>query len=544
MCAKIEKAEVQNQSESSRNDDLEEMRDILASAEMGTWHIELIEGETPRMRADEKMQSLLGIDARGMSSEEVYEAWYSHIKPEALPSVLRSVEKMKSGMRDENTYLWNHPQLGDRYVRCGGTAVTVPGGHILRGYHYDVDTLVREQLEMQEQLKRSALEAKKANISKTNFLRRMSHDIRTPLNGIIGMLKISDRYMDDPAKLAECKEKILHSADYLLELVNNVMDISKLESGDRKLEEKSFDMREKLLKMLSTVEVSASQHGIRLEGGKEASHIVHPHLIGSSAYLNRVLMNLASNAIKYNRPGGMVRLYCNELSSDAESANFEFVCEDNGLGMSPDFQQHAFEPFTRENKETTTGFSGSGLGLSIVKELVTMMGGTIALESEENVGTRFTIHLRFRLDPKDEKKEDVLEKGQPLQIHGRRALLVEDNDLNLEIAKILLEDEGLEIETAKNGKEALDKFSAAAPGYFSYIFMDVMMPVMDGLESTRQIRALEKADAKTIPIIAMTANAFAEDKEACLNAGMDAHLAKPIRPKELRKAIVKFGQTG
>ncbi len=532
-----------NQNEDHRNDDLEEMQDILASAEMGTWHIELIEGEAPRMRADEKMQSLLGIDARGMSPEEVYEAWYSHIKPEALPSVLRSVEKMKSGMRDENTYLWNHPQLGERYVRCGGTAVKVPGGHILRGYHYDVDALVREQLEMQEQLKRSALEAKKANISKTDFLRRMSHDIRTPLNGIIGMLKISDRYKDDPVKLAECKEKILHSADYLLELVNNVLDISKLESGDRKLEEKPFDLGEMLLKMLSAVEVSASQHDITMEGGKAASYIVHRELIGSGSYLNRVLMNLASNAIKYNRPGGRVRLYCNELSSDAEFANFEFVCEDNGLGMSSEFQQHAFEPFTRENKETTTGFSGSGLGLSIVKELVTMMGGSIQLESEENVGTRFTVRLSFRIDPNAGETKPVSTE-QPLQIHGRRALLVEDNELNMEIAEILLGDEGLEIETAKNGKEALDKFSASAPNYFSYIFMDVMMPVMDGLEATRRIRALERADAKKIPVIAMTANAFIEDKEACLHAGMDAHLAKPIRPKELRKAIVKFGQTG
>ena len=539
MCTKSGKAEVLNQNASSRNDDLEEMRDILISAGMGTWHIELIDGEAPRMRADEKMQALLGIDARDMSPEEVYDAWFSHIKPEALPSVLRSVENMKSGLRDENTYLWIHPQLGERYVRCGGTAVTVPGGHILRGYHYDVDALVREQLEMQEKLRRSALEAKKANISKTDFLRRMSHDIRTPLNGIIGMLKISERYKDDPVKLAESKKKILHSADYLLDLVNNVLDISKLESGDIKLEEKPFHMGELLTKMLSAVEASASQHDISLEGGRTASHITHYHLIGSGAYLNRVLMNLASNAIKYNRPGGSVRLYCNELSCDEDIAVFEFVCEDNGLGMSPDFQTHAFEPFTRENKETTTGFSGSGLGLSIVRELVTMMGGSVQLESEENVGTRFTVRLSFRIDHNAEAKA-APETAEPLQLQGRVALLAEDNDLNMEIAEILLGDEGLEVVEAKNGKEALERFAASAPGQFSYIFMDVMMPIMDGLEATRQIRALERTDAKSIPIIAMTANAFTEDKEACLNAGMNAHLAKPIRREELRKAIQEY----
>ena len=539
MCTKRGKAEVLNQNASSRNDDLEEMRDILISAGMGTWHIELIDGEVPRMRADEKMQALLGIDARDMSPEEVYDAWFSHIKPEALPSVLRSVENMKSGLRDENTYLWIHPQLGERYVRCGGTAVTVPGGHILRGYHYDVDALVREQLEMQEKLRRSALEAKKANISKTDFLRRMSHDIRTPLNGIIGMLKISERYKDDPVKLAESKKKILHSADYLLDLVNNVLDISKLESGDIKLEEKPFHMGELLTKMLSAVEASASQHDITLEGGRTASHITHYHLIGSGAYLNRVLMNLASNAIKYNRPGGSVRLYCNELSCDEDIAVFEFVCEDNGLGMSPDFQTHAFEPFTRENKETTTGFSGSGLGLSIVRELVTMMGGSVQLESEENVGTRFTVRLSFRIDHNAEATA-APETAEALQLQGRVALLAEDNDLNMEIAEILLGDEGLEVVEAKNGKEALERFAASAPGQFSYIFMDVMMPIMDGLEATRQIRALERADAKSIPIIAMTANAFTEDKEACLNAGMNAHLAKPIRREELRKAIQEY----
>ncbi len=541
MCTKRGKAEVLNQNESSRNDDLEEMRDILISAGMGTWHIELIDGEAPRMRADEKMQALLGIDARDMSPEEVYDAWFSHIKPEALPSVLRSVENMKSGLRDENTYLWIHPQLGERYVRCGGTAVTVPGGHILRGYHYDVDALVREQLEMQEKLRRSALEAKKANISKTDFLRRMSHDIRTPLNGIIGMLKISERYKDDPVKLAESKKKILHSADYLLDLVNNVLDISKLESGDIKLEEKPFHMGELLTKMLSAVEASASQHDISLEGGRTASHITHYHLIGSGAYLNRVLMNLASNAIKYNRPGGSVRLYCNEIFCDEDIAAFEFICEDNGLGMSPAFQTHAFEPFTRENKETTTGFSGSGLGLSIVRELVTMMGGSVQLESEENVGTRFTVRLSFRIDHNAEATAMAApETAEPLQLQGRVALLAEDNDLNMEIAEILLSDEGLGVVEAKNGKEALEKFAASAPGQFSYIFMDVMMPIMDGLEATRQIRALERADAKSIPIIAMTANAFTEDKEACLNAGMNAHLAKPIRREELRKAIQEY----
>ncbi len=665
------------------NQELKEIQSIISASDMGTWQIEFINGKKPTLLADERMLELLGLKDKKCTPEEIYDAWFSNIVPESVPTVLKSVDAMKNGNKDENTYLWNHPTLGQRYVRCGGTARKVENGIILRGYHYDVDDIVRQQIsqqklledtlrkekqhlevisslstiyttifkanlitheyqvlnsvplmgkvagtrgnfddakediikafiavdmqekmhifldlntvaerlkntntivkeyknpygrwfqarfivntrnedgevidvlyvardftdekqreiELQEKLRISALQAKKANSSKTDFLKRMSHDIRTPLNGIIGMLQIYERYQDDPIKQKECEQKILHSADYLLDLVNNVLDISKVETGTIQLENKPFNLGEMLSKMVSTVEASASEHGIEIRGGKDASHIVHRAVIGSSVYMNRVLMNLASNAIKYNRQGGYVNLFCNELYSDENYATYEFVCEDNGLGMSKEFQKHAFEPYTQENKQTTTGFSGSGLGLAIVKEIIDKMGGTIKLESKENVGTKFTVTIPLQLDTERKLNEKSSEKQLKYDFFGCKALLVEDNELNMEIAKFMLEDEGIVVTEAKNGKEALEIFEKSKVNSFDFIFMDVMMPIMDGLEATKKIRSFNRKDAKSIPIIAMTANAFNDDKQECLNAGMNAHIAKPINMKNLKETMIRF----
>ena len=400
----------------------------------------------------------------------------------------------------------------------------------------DINDEKRRELDLRDRLQEAATEARRANQSKTSFLRRMSHDIRTPLNGIIGMLHVSERYADDPAKLEECHEKILHSADYLLDLVNNVLDISKLESGALELEHKPFHLGELLLKSLPVIDTNAAEHGVTFIGGRDASHIEHYNVVGSPVHLNRILMNLASNAVKYNRPGGTVSVYCDEVGCDGERATYQFVCEDTGLGMSEEFQKRAFDPFTQEGKQTITTFSGSGLGLSIVRDIVEMMGGTIDLTSKENVGTRFVITLPLELDQAAETAAAPA-PARDVDLSGRRALLVEDNELNREIACIMLEEQGIVITEAKNGQEAVDAFASAAPGTFDFVLMDVMMPVMDGLEATRRIRALDHADAASVPIIAMTANAFAEDKRACLEAGMNAHVGKPIDVAVLREAI-------
>ena len=387
----------------------------------------------------------------------------------------------------------------------------------------------------EKKAKEAQQQAEKANSAKTHFLRQMSHDIRTPLNGIIGMINISERYYGNKEKLYECKEKVMASMDYLQSLLNNVLDIGKVESGTLQLVNKPFDLVAMLVKQISIIETNAKEYGISFEGGVSMSTFHHRYVIGSEEYLNRLLMNLAGNAVKYNRSGGKVILYFNEISSDDKTAVFEFVCSDTGLGMSEEFQKHAFESYAREGKETTNGYSGAGLGLSIVKDIVDMMNGTIRLESKENVGTKFTVTIPLEIDHNAEKEQQ--KKVEKPDLSGKNVLLVEDNELNLEIAKMLLEDEKMVVTTAGNGKEAVDIVSKSVPGSFDFIFMDIMMPVMDGLEAARQIRTLNRKDTKEIPIIAMTANAFQDDIRECIDAGMNAHIAKPIDIEKVKMTI-------
>lgn len=401
----------------------------------------------------------------------------------------------------------------------------------------DIDDFKKRELEAKEKLKEAAIEAKQANLAKTNFLRRISHDIRTPLNGIVGMINLSERYSNDTDKLYECKEKVLTSLDYLLSLINDILDMNKVESGTLVLENKPFNLIDIINKIIAIVETNCEQHNIQFFGGKDMSKIIHRNFVGSGEYLNRLLMNIASNAIKYNREGGSVTLYCTELSSDDTHALYEFVCKDTGLGMSEEFQKHAFEPFTCEGKPTTTGYNGTGLSLSIVKDIVEMMHGTIQMESKENVGTTFRILLPLQIDPNPQIIKPIQTK--PLNLTNKKALLVEDNDINLEIATILLQDLGLDVSTARNGQEAIDQFKKSKLYTFDYIFMDIMMPVKDGLEATKEIRALPRSDAKSVHILAMSANAFESDIQECLKAGMDGHIAKPITMELLKEKLAK-----
>ena len=399
----------------------------------------------------------------------------------------------------------------------------------------DIDEIKHKELEVKEKLKEAAEKANQANVAKTNFLRRMSHDIRTPLNGIVGMINLAQRYGNDKEKLYECKEKVLTSLDYLLSLINDILDMSKVESNALVLEPKPFDLIETLNSIIAIIETSANEHNIQFIGGKSLSYIPHRYFIGSQEYLNRLLMNIASNAIKYNKENGSITLYCKEISSNENMALMQFVCSDTGLGMSEEFQKHAFEPFTCEGKATITGYSGTGLGLSIVKDIVDIMDGSIEMDSKENVGTTFVVTIPLQMDSNPKIKVQTNEKE--LNLSGKKALLVEDNEINLEIATIMLQDLGLIVTPAQNGKEALDIFEQSDTHTFDYIFMDVMMPVMDGLEATKRIRSLNREDAKTTPIIALSANAFEDDIKECLDAGMNAHVAKPIDVNALKEEL-------
>ncbi len=401
----------------------------------------------------------------------------------------------------------------------------------------DIDDEHRQEMAYQKQLHDTAIEAQRANAAKTNFLRRMSHDIRTPINGIRGVMDIADHFPDDMAKQAECRQKVESASAFLLSLVNNVLDMSKLESGAVELEHKPFDITELSRSVHAIMSAQAAEYGVDIIPGDRGRGIKHPYLIGSPLHLQQILLNLGGNAVKYNRPGGTVAMSCHEITSTDTTATFKICVKDTGLGMSPEFQEHAFEPFAQEAQHVMSTYTGSGLGLAIVKELVELMGGTISLESEQGVGSTFTVVLPFEID--HHHVDAVTAEPSTVDLRGKRALLAEDDDLNAEIAEFVLGNEGLTLQRAANGQEAVDAFAGSAPGYFDMVFMDVMMPVMNGLDATRTIRALDRPDAATVPIFAMTANAFQDDERESLAAGMTAHLTKPLEIEKIRETIAK-----
>ena len=384
----------------------------------------------------------------------------------------------------------------------------------------------------------AAKKAEAANRAKTEFLQRMSHDIRTPINGICGMVDMADYYADDPEKQTEYRKKVRESSNLLLGLINDVLDMSKLESGEVILEEIPFHLGSISREVLVVIEQMAAEQNIRIEWEKR--EITHWDLIGSAEYVKRVMMNILSNAVKYNRENGHIYISCIEIpSKQSGMATMEFVCRDTGIGMADEFQKHIFEPFVQEHTGSRTKFAGTGLGMPITKKLVEKMGGTITFESEQGVGTTFVIRVPFKIDMEADKREeqnDVSEKA----ITGLHILLVEDNELNMEIAEFMLQNEGAEVTKAWNGQEAVELFRKSKPGEFDAILMDIMMPVMNGYEATKLIRSLDREDARVIPIIAMTANAFTEDRMRAKEAGMDEHIAKPVDVKLLLKVIHKL----
>lgn len=397
----------------------------------------------------------------------------------------------------------------------------------------------RREREFREQLMESAEKAEQANHAKTEFLQRMSHDIRTPINGIRGMIEIANYYKDDPDKQTECRKKIWDASGLLLELVNEVLDMGKLESGEIMLEEREFDLKELLDSVGMVVDKQARERGITII--TDGYPVEHCCLLGSPLHLRRLLMNIISNAVKYNRVGGEIRLGCCEKpSADPETAQIEFTCADTGIGMSEEFQKHVFEPFAQERNTARSEYGGTGLGMPIAKSLAEKMGGTLSFVSRQGVGTTFTLSLPFRICHAPEKRNKPKRLLQTSSIAGLHVLVAEDNRMNMEIAEFVLNVEEASIIKAVNGEEAVRIFADSRPGEIDAILMDVMMPVMDGLEATRRIRAMKRPDARTIPIIAMTANAFAEDRQLAFAAGMDMHIAKPLEGSEMVETLERF----
>lgn len=402
-----------------------------------------------------------------------------------------------------------------------------------------IDEQKKKELEYQKKLRKTAEEARLASESKTNFLRRMSHDIRTPLNGIIGLIKIDESHFDDEKLVRENHKKMNASAKYLLSLINDVLQMSKLEAGKSILSHEPIDMNQLSEDVVNIIIGRAVEAGITWNYTNAEKNSIYPYIYGSPVHLRQIFLNVYGNCIKYNHPGGSITTTVKCFAPENGVCTYRWIIQDTGIGMSKEFIEHIFDPFEQESQDVRTMSQGIGLGMAIVKGLLDQMGGSIEITSEEGVGSTFVITIPFQTADPSEIVE-IKQSNKDITIAGLHLLLAEDNELNAEIAQTLLADEGACVTIAKNGKEAVTMFLEGNPGQFDAILMDLMMPVMDGLTATRQIRALDRKDAKTIPIIAMTANAFKEDERKCLEAGMNGHLSKPIEIGKIKEELGRY----
>lgn len=393
--------------------------------------------------------------------------------------------------------------------------------------------IISDTKRTEENLYFEAEQAKKEVDMKTQFLKTMSHDIRTPLNGLIGMIKMADQYSDDVVMRSKLRNKAQQSLEYLVSLVNDILDMNKLQSGDLKDQQLTFDFINFLRELNHIYYDKAAEKGIKYDIDWENVKFVHSTLIGNPVYLGRALSNIASNAVKFSPSGSTITVWGNEEIIDDKHSLYTLYCKDEGEGMTDEFIKHAFDMFSQQNQTSRTKYEGSGLGLAMSKKLIERMGGIIKLESKKGIGTTAIIKVPFELGDTDTVGSIDYENVPTKGVH---ALLVDDNELNIEIAKFFLEDNGMEVTCAYDGKEAVDIFEKSEDGYFGVIYMDILMPNMNGLDATREIRALNRKDAKKVPIIAVSANTFSDDVFESRKAGMNKHLGKPLDEEKMIKA--------
>ena len=634
---------------------------IMADAGFGMWHMTLEEGKASRLRANDKMKELLGIAGKDLTEEEIYDAWYSHVPESERPGVMKRIEEMLSGKLSECINLWIHPDGHEMYTRFGGTVVADENGRqSLRGYYSDVTESVREDRSQRDALANALVAAEHANKAKTAFLNNMSHDIRTPMNAIVGFTALATSHIDNKEEVEDYLSKITVSSQHLLSLINDVLDMSRIESGKMTMDETEVHLPDLIhdLRTIIQANVSAKQLNLNIE----TENVINENIIVDKLRMNQVFLNILSNAIKFTPNGGTISFCVSEKNSPIpDHAVFEFRIKDTGIGMTREFQKTIFEAFTREKTSTVSGIQGTGLGMAITKSIVDMMGGTISVNSEEGKGSEFIVTIPCRLSNKaieiesmpelqglralvvdddtdsclsvcsmlrklgmrpdwtssgreaairskeakeqedafrcyiidwqmpdmngvevtrrirkiagedasiiiltaydwsDIEKEateagvtafcskpvflselrDVLSapfrggdgESEPeekkVDFTGRKVLLAEDNELNQLIAQAILTESGLDVVIANNGEEAVKLMEESPAGTYDIILMDIQMPVMDGYQASRLIRALEDPEKARVPIVAVTANAFEEDRKLALEAGMNGHLAKP-----------------
>ena len=462
-------------------------------------------------------------------AEEYQEAFLKFADITTLPVRMKNEETivMEYQMKDGN---WHKLRFIEKKRDKDGNLT-----HVLCAIRSISDVKKKEQ-----ELLQQVAEARKDAALKSRFLSNMSHDIRTPINGIIGMTELADRYPDNPEMQKKCREKLLESARHLVSMVNDILDMNKLETEQFVENDIPFNLASVLNRVNTDQQMQAGKKKIDYVVDWEKSELNHMYLTGNPVYIEKLLTVITDNAVKFTKPGGNVSVWCREISEDDERAVYEFGCSDNGIGMSEEFAGHAFEMFSQENKTSRTQYEGTGLGLAIAKKITERLGGTIEIKSKKSCGTTVTMTIPFKTGVQNlmQYTENVnTESTEDIPLEGLHALIAEDNELNLEIAKLMLEETGICVECAADGKEAVAKFEESEPGYYDVIFMDIMMPYMNGWDATRKIRTLQRPDADKIPIIAMSANAFAEDIINSHISGMNWHLTKPIDADKLMTAL-------
>ena len=471
---------------------------------------------------------------------DVWESWMNCIVPEDREYVENSyqaaVKDHTGNTAYDVTYRSRRKDGKIRWQRAAGYVMRRDNGSPITCYGLVMD--VDEQKKAADKIEQALTEAQIANAAKTSFLARMSHDIRTPMNGILGLIEINEKHADDLEFTARNRGKAKVAANYLLSLINDVLQLSKLEDPSVTLSHEAFNVEKLAEDILTIIRLRAVEYGVTLEHADCASHFSYPYVWGSPLHVRQIFINILSNCIKYNKKGGSI--FCRADSEKISDGRvlYRVTIADTGIGMSEEFLEHLFEPFSREHNGVNSGYEGVGLGMSIVKQLVEKMDGTIAVHSREGEGSTFTLEIPFDIAGREDVKGQEND-GERSSISGARVLLVEDNELNMEIAETFLADAGARVTKAANGQQAVYLFRENPPDTFDIILMDVMMPVMNGYEATRAIRALDRADAKTIPIVAMTANAFVEDIQESKAAGMNEHISKPL---DIARVIAVIGK--
>lgn len=511
---------------------------------MSVLYVDLKKNTLQIAKADQEYKALFWKKEETISDfDEAMKIYTEHfVTPEEQKTVLMSLkrESLLRKLSEKNHFTMRHNCIEpDGTTFCVEVHVVkspseeAPDGVVI-GFR-NVEELVQKERQQMQKMSDALKQAERASAAKSNFLSRMSHDIRTPLNAIIGIIDMNDKYPEDVEfnKKNRAKEKL--AAKYLLSLINDILEMSKLEDGKTTLQHEKFDILDLFKDTLALCKMRAEKMRITIESDM-GENVKYRKLYGSPLHVRQIFMNLLSNAIKYNKIGGSVRCNSRMISESENQVRYEFTIQDTGVGMEQKFLKHIFEPFVQEDNNARSNYQGTGLGMAITKNLVDLMKGEISVESRKNIGTRVTVSLPFEMVKEEEEKQ----LGKSLTVEGMKVLLVEDNEINQEIARFMLENEGADVVCAQDGKEAVELFEESDEGEYDAILMDIMMPVMNGLEATREIRKTKRRDAKTVGIIALTANAFIEDKQKSKEAGMNEHLAKPLDIQKMLCTVAKY----